>query len=72
MSLRGTPVARDAKIAAVSTSDRPLLKNGMTRVVSQTWQNCHEDNTSVHATRSLRDGNLAVVLKKANNHVRTK
>ena len=35
MSLPGTPVARDAKIAGVSTSDRPLLKNGMTRVVSR-------------------------------------
>ena len=56
-------LARDAKFALASTSDRPLLKNAMTIVVSQTWQNCHEDNTSVHATRSLSDWNLAVLLK---------
>ena len=52
-------MARDATFALASTSDRPLLNNAMTLVVLQTWQNCDEDNTSVHAIRSLSDGNLA-------------
>ena len=41
LSLPGTLVVKDAKFAPASTSDRPLLKNAMTLVVSQTWQNCH-------------------------------
>ena len=42
LSQHGMPVARDAKFALVSTSDRPLPKNAITLVVSETWQNFHE------------------------------
>ena len=44
---------------------RPCLyTTAMMLVVLQTWLNCQEDNTSVHVTRSLSDGNLAALLKK--------
>ena len=67
----GMPVARDAKFVLASTSDRPLPKNAMTLVVSQTWQNFHLDNTSVHVTRSPTCGNLVVLPRNAYNHAPT-
>ena len=46
LSQHGMPVARDAKFVLASTSDKPLPKNAMTLVVSQTWENFLVDNTT--------------------------
>ena len=59
LSQHGMPLSRDAKFVLASTIDRPLPKNAMKLVVSQTWQNFHVENTSVHVTRSPTGGNLA-------------
>ena len=67
----GMSVARDAKFVLASTSDRPLPKNAMTLVVSQTWQHFHVDNTSVHITRSSTGGNLVVLPRNSYNHAHT-
>ena len=72
LSEHGMPVARDVKFALASTSDRPLPKNAMTLVVSQTWQNFHMDNTSEHVTRSPTDGNLVVLSRNAYSHAPTR
>ena len=71
LSQHGMPVVRDVKFALASTRDRPLPKNAMTLVVSQTWQNFHVDNTSVHVTRSPTGGNLVVLPRNAYNHAPT-
>ena len=46
LSPHGMPVARYAKFALASTSDRPLPENGMTLVVSETYLNFHVANMS--------------------------
>ena len=72
LSQHGMPVARDAKFALASTSDRPLLKNAMTLVVSEIYLSFHVANTSEHATRSPTDGNPVVLSSNANNHAPTR
>ena len=72
LSQHGMPVARYAKSALASTSDRSLPRNAMTPVVSETWPNFHLANTSVPVTRSPSDGNPVVVSSNANNHAPTR
>ena len=70
--LLGMPVARDAQFAPASTSDRPLPKNATTLVAPHIWQKTNKDSMCVHATWSLRDGNLAVLLTNTDNHLPTR
>ena len=68
----GMPLARDARFALASTSDRPLPENSMMLVVSETYLNSHVANTSKHATRSPTGGNRAVLSSSVNNHAPTR